>query len=186
MWLLRNSILFIVTIHCFLFASETAEEYFHRAARTYVIAGNAKKAKGIILEGLEKYPDDPQLNTLAQKIKEEEQNQQQQQQNKENQDKQNKDKQDQDKQQDQKNQQDEKDKKEDDKKEDQKNREQQQQEPEAQDKQQQPQPAEEKSEEDMKKDEAARLIELYADDADSLNKPMKKGTGKQKQPERDW
>ena len=53
--------------------------------------------------------------------------------------------------------------------------------------QQQPQPAEQqnKNDEDRKK-EAARIIELYADDADSLNKPMKKGIGKNQQPEKDW
>ncbi len=38
----------------------------------------------------------------------------------------------------------------------------------------------------MKKEEAARLIELYADDADSLNKPPKKGIGKDKKPLKDW
>ena len=38
---------------------------------------------------------------------------------------------------------------------------------------------------DMKKEEAKRIIELYADDADSLNKPVKKA-GVQAQPEQDW
>lgn len=51
--------------------------------------------------------------------------------------------------------------------------------------QQQPQPAEQDSLQ-MKKDEARRIIELYADDADSLNKPVKKGIGKHAQPEKDW
>lgn len=51
--------------------------------------------------------------------------------------------------------------------------------------QQQPQPAGQDSLQ-MKKDEARRIIELYADDADSLNKPNKKGIGKHAQPEKDW
>jgi len=50
----------------------------------------------------------------------------------------------------------------------------------------QPQASVEQSEEKMKKEDAKRILELYADDADSLNKPMKQGQGKQNQPERDW
>jgi tetratricopeptide (TPR) repeat protein len=47
---------------------------------------------------------------------------------------------------------------------------------------QQPQNQEEQ---DIKKDEAERLIEQYADDADTLNKP-KFQRGKIRQPEKDW
>lgn len=50
----------------------------------------------------------------------------------------------------------------------------------------QQQQSEKQDEEKLEKDQARRIIELYADDADSLNKPMKKKIGKQKQPEKDW
>ncbi len=44
-----------------------------------------------------------------------------------------------------------------------------------------------KNDQNMKKDEARRLIELYADDADSLNKPTKKvNASHQAKPEQDW
>ncbi|MBN1575720.1 MAG: tetratricopeptide repeat protein [Chitinispirillaceae bacterium] len=106
---------------------------------------------------------------------------QQQQQNK--QDKQNKD----DKQQPQNKDQQQKDKEEQQQEKDKQQQQQQQQQNEKeQQKQQQQQPDQEKDTDDMKKEEAKRIIELYADDADSLNKPPKKGIGKQQQPERDW
>ncbi|MDR0305805.1 MAG: tetratricopeptide repeat protein [Chitinispirillales bacterium] len=50
---------------------------------------------------------------------------------------------------------------------------------------QQEQNGQEQTEQDMKKEEAERLIELYADDADTLSKPQFK-RGKVRQPEKDW
>ena len=60
-----------------------------------------------------------------------------------------------------------------------------------QDKQQQKEPQNQSQQQptpqDMKKEEAKRLIELYADDADSLNKPPKKANAsRQAKPEQDW
>jgi Ca-activated chloride channel family protein len=54
--------------------------------------------------------------------------------------------------------------------------------------QQQNNQAQQKDNQDnMKKDEAKRLIEFYADDADSLNKPKNKvGVAHPAQPQRDW
>ena len=49
---------------------------------------------------------------------------------------------------------------------------------------QQPQPRDQ-DERDMKKEEAERLIEQYADDADTLNKPRFQ-RGRIRQPEKDW
>ena len=48
-----------------------------------------------------------------------------------------------------------------------------------------PQP-QQNTKEDMKKEEAQRLIAQFADDADSLNKPKHIGVARQKQPEKDW
>jgi Ca-activated chloride channel homolog len=130
------------------------------------------------------------------KIQEQQQNQQNKQdkqdkQNKDNkdnkkQDQQNKDKQNQDKQ-DQQN----KNKQDQDKKDQEKNKQdqnKQDQQKQNQDQKQQPQPQPQQSKEDMKKQEAKRLIEQFADDADSLNKPPeKKGLLlKMKKPEKDW
>ena len=50
-----------------------------------------------------------------------------------------------------------------------------------------PEPRPEKSKEDMKKEEAMRLLMQYADDADELNKPKKKAAViKGKKSEKDW
>jgi Ca-activated chloride channel family protein len=59
-----------------------------------------------------------------------------------------------------------------------------------QDKQQQQQQNQSQMQQDkdkeMKKEEARRLLELYADDADSLNKPPKTKSSRQAQPSQDW
>lgn len=52
-----------------------------------------------------------------------------------------------------------------------------------QDKQEQQQAEEQ---EDLEKEEAMRIIELFSDDADSLNKPLQKKGASRKQPEQDW
>lgn len=103
--------------------------------------------------------------------------QKQQQQNKDNQQK--NDKQDQEKQQ--------SDQQQDQNRQDEQKKQQQDQNKQDEKQQQQAQPAQKQDEKEMKKEEAKRIIELYADDADSLNKPPKTGVaGKQQQPERDW
>ena len=83
-------------------------------------------------------------------------------------------------------QQDDQNKKENDKKDQQQQQQENQDKKNLQQQQQQQQQAQERNSDDRKKQDAARIIELYADDADSLNKPMKKGVGKQQQPEKDW
>lgn len=173
MLLIRNSIIILFFVALSTLAYQTAEDYFHGAAQTYILSGDVKKAKGLITEGLEKYPGDPALIRLAAKIKEVEKQQQQQNDQKQN-----------DKQQKQDQKQQEQNQK---RKNDKQDQEQQQNQQKEEDKKEQQQDAQEqKSDEDMKKEEARRIIELYADDADSLNKPTKKAVGKQRQPEKDW
>jgi Ca-activated chloride channel homolog len=76
----------------------------------------------------------------------------------------------------------------DQKNQDQKNQDQQNQNQQNQNEQKNQQNAKnaEEQKKDMKKEEAARLIELYSDDADSLNKPPKTGIARQRRPEKDW
>lgn len=108
-----------------------------------------------------------------------------------NQSKNDKDKQDKNKDQDKKNQdQDKQDKKDGQDKKDQDKKDQQNQD--AKDDQnknqnQEPQPQPKDNKQDMKKEEAKRLIMQFADDADSLNKPPKKeGAARMRKPEKDW
>jgi Ca-activated chloride channel family protein len=145
---------------------------------------------------LQPYNKDAKWNIeLAQRrIKLQEQQNQQNTDNKDNkdnkdkqkQDQQNKDKKNQDKKDQEKKDQDKKDQEKN--KQDQKQQDQQQQNQDQKDQKQQPQPQPQQSKEDMKKQEAKRLIEQFADDADSLNKPPeKKGLLlKMKKPEKDW
>lgn len=130
-----------------------------------------KAARDSYIKSLDLRPSDLDakwnLEVTQQKIKQLEQQQKQQQNKKDNKDQQNQNKDKQDKKEQEEKQQDRKDEQE---KEQQK---------------QQPQP--QKSEEDIKKEEALRLLGQYADDANELNKPKKKVLlGKVKKPEKDW
>jgi tetratricopeptide (TPR) repeat protein len=137
------------------------------------------------------------LQLAHQVMKQLEQQKQQQQNNKDNKD--DKNKQDQQNQDQNKNdqkkdeqkdkQQQQQDKKEDQEKKDQDKDQQQKQDENQQDQkqQQQPQQSEMKKQEDLKKEEAKRIIEMFADDADTLNKPMtKKKAAGMRQPTQDW
>jgi len=156
-------------------------------------AGNAASARGKYSQALESYvntlkmrPNDKDakwnLQLAHQKVNLLE-NQEDQQQD-ENQDKNNDDG-DQNKQRDDKKDQEKKDDKNDKDSNDQSKGDQDQkdQQDNRQDQQDQPQPRDD--EEDMRKEEAERLIEQYADDADTLNKPMLR-RGRVRQPEKDW
>jgi hypothetical protein len=105
--------------------------------------------------------DQNKQDQQQQQDKKDQQNNQDQ--NKDQQQKQDEQKQDQ---QDQQNQQDQKDQKE--------------------QQQQQMQQSEMKEQQDLKKEEAKRIIEMYADDADTLNKPMTKQKVGSRQPQQDW
>jgi hypothetical protein len=126
------------------------------------------------------------------KNKDNKQDQNKNDQNKKDQDKQNKDKNSQDKKQDQnKKDQDKKDqdKKDQDKKDqDKKDQNDQNAQNDKKDQQQPPKPQPRDSKEDMKKADAKRLIEQFADDADTLNKPPKKQgvLMRGRKPEKDW
>ena len=116
--------------------------------------------------------------------------QQQQQNQDKNDNKDNKDKKDQNNQQNDKQQQDEKQQKQQEQDKNEENKEQQEQQKEQENEQQkkeEQQHQQAQEDKDIKKDEAHRLIEMYADDADSLKKPEKKISGaRQQKPERDW
>ncbi len=58
----------------FLAGAQTADFYFHNGSKHYVF-GESEKAKAAIGTGLEKFPQDPQLNSLAGLIKKEEKQQ---------------------------------------------------------------------------------------------------------------
>jgi tetratricopeptide (TPR) repeat protein len=151
------------------------------------------------IQTLDLRPSDPDakwnLQLAHNRIKQVEQEQKQQQNKNDKNDKNDQSKNDKDKQQnknqkkndqkqndDQSKNQKEQDKKDQDKKNEQDKQQQQQKEQQNQSQQQQQQAAQ-----DMKKEEAKRLIELYADDADSLNKPPKKANAsRQAKPEQDW
>lgn len=120
------------------------------------------------------------LQLAHQKIRQLEQQQQQQQQNK---DKDDKNKQNENNQQQQNNEQKEDQQKQQDNKEEQQNKDQQQQQQQQQQKSEMNESEEQQKE--MKKEDARRLLELYADDADSLNKPTNK-KARTRQPEQDW
>lgn len=164
-----------------------------------------KEALQNYIQSLDLRPDDKDakwnLQLAHMKVKENQEKQNNQNNNQNKQDKQ--DKQDKDKQNKQENQnnQDKKDqgdqnqqnKEEQDKKEDQQQENKEQQNQSDENKKQQEQKEQqanaqqqEDDSKDMKKEEAERIIELYADDADSLNKPLKKKGAKAPRPEKDW
>ena len=148
-----------------------------------------KAARDSYIKSLDLRPHDKDakwnLQLTQMKIKELEKQQQQQQDNKD-QNKQDQNKQNQDQKQDKKDQQ-QQDKQDQQKKEQEKKDQQQQQKPEDQQQEQKPKPKPQKSEEDMKKEEAMRLLQQYADDDKELNKPQKKMRALMgKKPEKDW
>src|SRR5690606_3258928 len=68
--------------------AQSVEDYFNRAARQYVnsdIPGTGQ----ILAEGLDKYPNDPKLNALNEKLKKDQEEQQKDQQNQDQQNEQN-------------------------------------------------------------------------------------------------
>src|SRR5512133_718262 len=165
MLFLRNSLLIVIFSISTLVAFNTASEYYDAASQTYILENNIKGAKKYINDGLTVFPNDTQLNKLGKVIKEEE-DQQNKNKNKDNKDQQNKDQKNQDQNKDQ-NQQDKKDQeKKDDNNKDNKDK--------------------QNNDQDKKKEEAKRLIELYADDADSLNKPQKKSNASKAKFQKDW
>lgn len=75
------SIIFILSSNLL---SQSADDYYHSAAQSYIKA-NYEQAKQAVAEGIAKYPNDPRLAAIAEKLKneEEKQNQQQEQQEQE-------------------------------------------------------------------------------------------------------
>jgi DNA primase len=77
-------ILVFLAIFVNLGRSQTAEGYFHLGADLY-IKGQFQQAEQVVQEGLRKFPNDPLLHALAEKLKQKKQQQQQQKQQKQNQ-----------------------------------------------------------------------------------------------------
>jgi TolA-binding protein len=71
----------LISSFCF---SQNAEGIFHSAANLY-INGNNKGAKEVIDNGLKQFPNDPKLNELKAKIKDEEEKQDKKNQNQQSQ-----------------------------------------------------------------------------------------------------
>ena len=68
--------------------AQSVEEYFNRAARQYVNS-DIPGAGQVLAEGLGRYPNDPKLNALLEKLKKDQEEQKQDQQNQDQQDQQN-------------------------------------------------------------------------------------------------
>ncbi len=60
-------------------SAQTADDFFHGGSQLY-IQGKINESKALVGQGLKMFPNDPKLNALENKIKEEDQNQQNQQQ----------------------------------------------------------------------------------------------------------
>src|SRR5690554_1992506 len=68
--------------------AQTSAEYFNKAARQYVNS-DIPGAGQVLAEGLQRYPNDPKLNALNEKLKKDQEEQKQDQQNQDQQDQQN-------------------------------------------------------------------------------------------------
>ena len=73
-----------------IYAQQNAEDYFHSGANSF-INNDLPTAINEVNTGLSKYPNDPKLNALLEKLKEEQQKQQQQQNQQQDQQQQNQD-----------------------------------------------------------------------------------------------
>ncbi len=157
---------------------QTANDYFHNGAQRY-IGSELQQAIAAVQKGLEMEPDNPRLQALLEKLKEQ-QKQQQQNQQQQNEDQQ---KQDQQKQQ-QQNQDDQQDqKKEEEQKQQQQNQDQDQQKKDQQ--KQQPQPQEGEKKEISKKDAERILQALRSKEKENQKLRAIKLKGKKKV-KKDW
>lgn len=157
--------------------AQTADEYFHRGAQSFIHA-NLQEAVSQVQNGLAQYPNDPKLNALMQKLLEEQEKKQQQQQNQEQQQQQ--------QQQDQQNQQEQKQ----NQTQEQENEQEQQQQSEGGNQQEEnPQEMnpEELQSQQMSKEEAEKILQALAQKEKELLKEFKKkktdGSAKH---EKDW
>lgn len=161
---------------------QSADTYFHSGAQAFINA-DLQQAIQQVQAGLQQFPNNPKLNALMEKLKEEQQRQQQQQQNQQQQDQQNQQQQDQQEQQ----QQDQQDKQD----------QQEEQDQQEQDQQQGKQDQDEKNAEEMNpenmdmqqisKEEAEKILQALAQKEKELLKEFKKkktdGSAKH---EKDW
>ena len=144
--------------------AQTAEDYFHDGAQTF-IGGNLPGALMQVQNGLLEYPGDPKLSELLQKLKEEEEEQQQQQ---------NQDQQEQEEQQNQEQQ--ENDQQQENENQEQQENEQQQDEQNNNQEEQEPQDQESKAQQarEISKEEAQKILQALAQKEKVLLKEFKK------------
>ncbi|MGH1363076.1 MAG: hypothetical protein ACRBF0_05925 [Calditrichia bacterium] len=164
--------------------AEDANTLYHTGAQAY-IGGNIADALTSVELGLALEPEHPELRTLYEKLKEE-QEKQQQQQNQEQQEQEKQEKQEQQDQEQQDQEQQEQEQKEQEQKE-QEQQDQEQQDKEKQDKEQQPkpQPAEEEKKE-ISKEEAERILQALRS-KEKENKNLRKPKGRAKgKVAKDW
>jgi lipopolysaccharide export LptBFGC system permease protein LptF len=152
----------MIFILCLVFSlqGQTADEFWHPAANLYA---NAKfqQAMGEVENGLNLYPNDPKLNALAEKIKEQQEQQQQQQQNQEEQQSQGEEQETNDQQE-------------------------QQQEQQQEEQDQQLSQAEQEDQEQMSKEDAERILDALKNDEQENQKLRKQIKGGQRTTDKDW
>ncbi|WP_020404357.1 hypothetical protein [Gracilimonas tropica] len=158
---------------------QSADTYFHSGAQAFINA-DLQQAIQQVQAGLQQFPNNPKLNALMEKLKEEQQRQQQQQQNQQQQDQQNQQQQDQQEQQ----QQDQQDKQEEP---DQQEKDQQQGKQDQDEKNAEEMNPENMDMQQMSKEEAEKILQALAQKEKELLKEFKKkktdGSAKH---EKDW
>ena len=154
--------IFLICSLCFasIVSRQTPDDFWHSGAILY-INGKFQQAKAEVDHGLQMYPNDPKLKALAEKIKEQQEQEQQQQQNQEQQQQQGEEQQSDDQQEQQ---------------EDQQNEEQQQQMAKAQ----------EEDQEKMSKEDAERILDALKNDEQENQKLRKPIKGGRRTTDKDW
>jgi len=140
--------------------AQTGEDFFHQAAAFY-INGNLPEARRAVEAGIKRDPTNPKLKTLRNMLEEEEESQQQQQQNQQPQDQ-------------QENQQ------------DQQQKDQQQQDQQKQDEQQQQAKEQKADKNQMKKEDAARLLEALKNQEKEVQKQRQMKVQGRARVDKDW
>lgn len=169
-------LLFFISFVAVSLQAQSADDFFHQSAQAY-IHSDLQTAKQLVLEGLNRYPNDPKLNELKDKLEEEEQNQQQQNQNQQNQN------QDQEQEQEQQNQQQDQQQNEEDEQEQQN----QQQEGQNESEPKEPEEGEAVQSKEISKEDAEKILKALAQKEKELLKEFKKQKSKDSAThDKDW
>ena len=188
----RVLIMFLLAIIPLIVNGQSADTYFHNGAKTY-IDGKNQVAKSIVNEGLSKYPSDPKLTALKEKLDKEDQNKDKQNKEEQNKDQQPQDNKDQEqKDQEQKDQQQkdqEKKDQEDEKKEDQQDQQQKEGEKSDEEKKEQPQPtpSDKLKEMNISEEKAKMILEaMKNNEIQYIQQNRRKATKKKESGKPDW